>query len=206
MDAARKGWETRKSSSDSPPSNRPKKLKLWSPESMTNAMEAVRSGELRVNRAAAVFEVPCSTLKDRLSGRVKHGTNPGPAPYLTREEEAELASFLIESSSMGYGKTRREVIDIVKRTVAKKGRDIKNFNGEGWWSRFMDRHPKLSLRTADPLSRVRKNAVTEDNMKRYFDLLEKTLIENDLMNRASRIYNMDETGMPLDAKQLNEWH
>lgn len=67
-----------------------------------------------MNRAAIVFEVPRTTLKDRLSGRVKHGTNPGPIPYLTREEEAELASFLIECSSMGYGKTRREVIDIVK--------------------------------------------------------------------------------------------
>ena len=66
----------------------------------------------------------------------------------------------------------------------------------------MERHPKLSLRTTDPLSRVRKNAVTEENMKHYFSLLEKTLKENDLLNKSSRIYNMDETGMPLDAKPL----
>lgn len=66
----------------------------------------------------------------------------------------------------------------------------------------MERNPKLSLRTTDPLSHVRKNDVTEDNMKQYFTLLEKTLCDNDLLNKPSRIYNMDETGMPLDAKPL----
>ena len=55
--AARRGWETSKS----PPSNRPKKLKQWSDESMQLAMAAVRSGELKMNRAADVFEVPRTT-------------------------------------------------------------------------------------------------------------------------------------------------
>ena len=57
--------------------------------------------------------VPASTLKDRLSGRVKHGTNPGPAPYLTSEEEDELATFLVQLAEMGVGKTKREVLVIV---------------------------------------------------------------------------------------------
>ena len=205
MEAARKGWETRegrRSASESPPSTRPKKLKQWSNESMVKAMEAVRSEGMRINKAASVFEVPPTTLKDRLSGRVKHGVNPGPIPYLSKVEEVELTSFLIQSSGIGYGKTKREVINIVKQTLEKKGRKVNEFNGEGWWTRFMERNPILSLRTADPLSRVRKRAVTEENIKQYFLLLEKTLREKDLLNKASRIYNMDETGMPLDAKPL----
>ena len=156
---------------------------------------------MRINKAASVFEVPPTTLKDRLSGRVKHGVNPGPIPYLSKVEEAELTSFLIQSSGLGYGKTKREVINIVKQTLEKKGRKVNEFNGEGWWTRFMERNPILSLRTADPLSRVRKRAVTEENIKQYFFYL-KRLREKDLLNKASRIYNMDETGMPLDAKPL----
>lgn len=39
-------------------------------------------------------------------------------------------------------------------------------------------------------------------MKAYFDLLERTLIDHGLLNRPACIYNMDESGMPLDAKQL----
>jgi len=77
-------------------------LRKWSNESM---LKAVRSGAMGANRAVRMY-----TLEDRLSGRVKHGTNPGPFPYLTSNEEADL------------------------------------------------------------LSRVRANAVTEENMKTYFDL------------------------------------
>lgn len=208
-EASSKGWKSRKkrrsSSSDSSPptpSNRPKKFRMWSNESMEHAMEAVKSGKMGQNRAARVFGVPISTLKDRISGRVKHGTNPGPSPYLTPKEESELHDFLVKVASIGHGKTKREVITIVERTLKKKEMATDKFNGEGWWLRFMERHDKLSLRTTDPLSRVRKNAVTEENMKNYFTLLKKTLVDNDILNKPSRIFNMDETGMPLDPKQL----
>ena len=56
---------------------------------------------------------------------------------------------------MDHGKTKREVIDIVRRTVKKKkgkeGQDFEKckFNGGGWWNRYVQRHPKLSLCTAD---------------------------------------------------------
>ena len=55
---------------------------------MRLAIEAVQS---RQNIAAREFNVPATTLKDRLSGRVEHGSKPGPAPYLTEDEGAELA-------------------------------------------------------------------------------------------------------------------
>jgi len=54
---------------------------------MVNAMEAVSSGESGINEAARVYDVPPTTLKDRISGRVKHNTNPGPQKYLSCQEE-----------------------------------------------------------------------------------------------------------------------
>ena len=73
---------------------------------MIRAMEAVNSGEIGPNQAAREFAVPATTLKDRLSGRVKHGSKPGPAPYLTEEEERKLVDFLIQVARLGYGKTK----------------------------------------------------------------------------------------------------
>ena len=99
------------------------------------AIEAVRSGEMGANRAARAFRVPASTFKDRLPGRVKRSTNPGRIPYLSSEEN-ELATFLIECSKIGYGKTKTEILLIVEMTLKKKGRDI-NFSSEGWWTNFM---------------------------------------------------------------------
>ena len=36
----------------------------------------------------------------------------------------------------------------------------------------------------------------------YFDLLEVTLTENDILSCPSQIFNCDETGMPLDPKPI----
>ncbi|ORU94637.1 MAG: hypothetical protein A6F71_09420 [Cycloclasticus sp. symbiont of Poecilosclerida sp. M] len=125
--------------------------------------------------------VPPSTLKDRISGRVKHGTKSGPIPYLDEPEEEELVDFLKKSATLGCGKTKREVFIILK----KKGRFNNHFNGEGWWLRFMQRHQTLSLRSSDALSRVRANAVTKENMDNYFSLLRDTLTKNDLLDKYS---------------------
>ena len=46
-------------------------------------------------RAALEFDVPKSTLHDRLSGKVAAGGQSGPQKYLTEEEEEELEGFLV---------------------------------------------------------------------------------------------------------------
>ena len=57
------------------------------------------------------------------------------------------------------------------------------FNGEGWWAKFMKRHSELSLRTSDPLSHRRSNAVSQQALNHYFELLKKTLEANGLVNK-----------------------
>ena len=197
-ESAKVGWKKRRKDS---PSNRPKKMKLWSEESMVLAMEAVSGGRMGLNQAARNYYVPRSTLRDRISGRVKHGTKSGPKPYLSVEEEQELVAFLKQASAMGYGKTKKEILAMVQKTMEKKDLCDDKFNGEGWWTRFMSRNPTLSLRTADPLSKVRADAVKQEKIDEYFKLLKSTLEKHDLMNKPQCIYNVDESGMPLEHKQ-----
>jgi len=101
------GSERRRFSNSRSPPNRPKTLRNWSDDSTMQAIEAVWSEEMGANRAARAFGVPASTLKDQLSGRVKHGTNPGPIPYLSSEEN-ELATFLIERSKSVMARLREK--------------------------------------------------------------------------------------------------
>ena len=60
---------------------------------MLGAIDAVKKDGMGVNAAAAQFGIPPSTLRDRLSGRVVHGTHPGVTPYLTKEEETQFFCF-----------------------------------------------------------------------------------------------------------------
>ena len=180
--------------------SRPKKYKQWTDESMQGALKAVAEG-MGVNRAALEYGVPRTTLKDRVAGRVQHGCKSGRSPYLTLEEEQELVDYLITCSDIGYPKRRDEVIGIVRKTLQnKRGNLVEKFNGKGWWLRFMERWPKLALRKGDALAQPRANAVTETNVHQYYSPLEKTMQENDILNCPSRVYNMDESGMPLDHK------
>jgi len=57
-------------------------------------MEAIHTATCGVNEAAIMYGVPATTLKDRISGKVKHGTKSGPPKYLNDEEEKEFADFL----------------------------------------------------------------------------------------------------------------
>ena len=66
-----------------------------------------------------LYGVPNSTLHDCISGRERHGTKPGPAPYLDPTEEQELTDHLITVAKMGYGKTRKEV-KIIAENVDKE--------------------------------------------------------------------------------------
>lgn len=53
-------------------------------------MSAVREKNMTIRGAAKQFNVPYSTLKDRVRNRVKHGTKPGVKTALSPEDEEEL--------------------------------------------------------------------------------------------------------------------
>ena len=160
-------------------------------------MAAVERGT-SLRKASIMYDVPRSTLYDRVSGRVAMDSRPGRRPYLTIEEEEELVSFLLKCAKIGYAHTRKEVLSLVRRIVESKGFD--HVITDSWWRRFCERHPQLTLRAAMPLSQARAMATDENVINQYFDTLEDTLVENDIFDDPHCIYNLDETGMPLNPK------
>ncbi|XP_065896174.1 uncharacterized protein [Dysidea avara] len=181
-----------------------KRRKQWTNEQMKNAMEAVETTTCGVNEAARVYGVPATTLKDRVSGRVKHGTKSGPPKYLSDDEEKELADFLKESSEVGFGKTRRDILNIAESYAKQKG-VLRKESGitQGWWRSFRDRQGDLSLRKGDNTAHVRMDAVNEETISDYFALLQTVMQKHGITNSPGQIYNVDESGVPLDPKAPN---
>ena len=184
--------------------NRPLGYKRWNEEEMGQALNAVAVKGVSVRRAALIYGVPKSTLGDRVSGRVQCGATCGREKYLTDEEEEDLATFIENCASVGYAKTRKQILALVERIMSAQG--IQVHVSDGWWVSFLKRHPLLTLRNPSSVSTTRALASDPSVLEVYFDLLEEALQENDLMDKPGQIYNMDETGLPLDPKPPRTVH
>ena len=122
------------------------------------------------------------------------GCKRGPSTVLTEAEEGMLEEWAINMSKIGYGRTREQVIEMVKTILDKDGRKnpfTDNRPGRDWWYGFLRRHPKISIRSPEQLEAARASAWYHD--------FGKFLTEHDIRD-PDQIWNADETGCPLCPK------
>ena len=136
---------------------------------MREALDAIHNG-MSVSKTSVLYGIPEQHHK---LGKVKPGVNPGAPSLLSTAEEEDLVKFLLTSTDIGYGRTRKEVLNIVSRMLARKG--VERVVTNGWWNKFLCRHPLLAIRTPATLSTSRARASTRECIGSYFDVLEHTL-------------------------------
>lgn len=178
--------------------NCPHQYKLWTNDMLKRACDDIRRGA-SIRRAELEYGIPKSTLQGYVSGKHLIGSS-GHRRYLTGEEETELVTFLSGCAKVGYARTRKQVIALVQSYP----RDVKGLSvtlTNGWWDKFRSRHQELSIRTAERLAYCRAIASNLDTLNLYLEMLQHTLIENDMLNEANQIFNCDESGFPLDYKR-----
>ena len=110
--------------------------KSWSEATMAQAIRAVSQGSMSVRKASELYNIPWSTIADRVNGRVLPGARSGPPKILTDEEEEELVSFLCRLSDIGYPKTRKEVVELVNQIAISRGHEKISML---WWESFRKR-------------------------------------------------------------------
>jgi len=98
-----------------------RKRKCWTEEQIKRTLEEFKKGKPMIGKIAQKYKVPKTTLHDRISGQVKHGTKPGPQPYLQANEEEVLVDHSIKVPKVGYGKARKQVNMIVETVAKEKG-------------------------------------------------------------------------------------
>ena len=167
---------------------RPKSYKLWSMDAMQEAIVEVERGML-IRRVAECYKIPQTTLQDYVSGQSSLSSRSG-VSLLTEDEESELATFLIEVAKIGYPHTRQQVLNKVQAILDAKG--MNRLVTYGWWQSFTHRHPELTLKSAAPLGMTRAKATDREVLNK------DCLRTHDILNKPGRLYNCDETGLPLN--------
>ena len=83
------------------------------------AIAAVQAKQLSINKAADMFGIPRTTLKDKLSGSSALETTQGPDPVLNKTEEEETVEWAKIIARIGNERTKEQRFEILQRFFQK---------------------------------------------------------------------------------------
>ncbi|CAG7824195.1 unnamed protein product [Allacma fusca] len=157
--------------------------------------------------AATVFGVTRSVLqrwKKRPSEAIPEVLSQGSFQRVFSDaQEAIILQFIFELAEKFYAMTRRSLAELAYNLAIQNNLNHKFKDGVAgcdWVSSFLFRYgDKLCLRTGTPLSLIRVQSFTKNNVYRFFDLLEEIINRKGFV--AETIFNVDETGLSVVASR-----
>lgn len=121
------------------------------------------------------------------------------------ENERKMVHHIKKLQAQGFAPTRADVQGMAFM-LAEKLNIKHNFDrerekaGYDWLQSFLSRNPDLSVRKSEGVSVNRALGMNKKVVGNYFDLLEKTVVDNNLVGKPGNIFNLDETGLQLNNK------
>lgn len=173
----------------------------YTSEQLKNALEAVKNG-MPVLAASKTFKVPRSTLRYKVSGdRPESFGKVGPNCVLGDDVEKLLCDWMKASCAKGFPVTRDGLcysVQKIANEVKLKTPFTNNRPGRKWFESFMSRHPELSVKKSEYISKARA-AVTAEKIRKWFqNTLDDLRNEATVLEDPKRIWNMDETAFYLN--------
>ncbi|KAI4469802.1 tc5 transposase dna-binding domain [Holotrichia oblita] len=173
---------------------------------MKQAISAVKCGA-SVSWASKEYKIPRITLLYKVKGKYDVECRMGPETTLTWDEEKLLVKWLLTIASLGFPATKLQLLDSVQLLVEKLNRANKfknNRPGNKWYKSFLKRHPELSERVTQNLTKGRSE-VTEQKLRGWFDEIQQYFTSKnleDVFEDPRRVYNCDETAFFLAPKEI----
>ena len=162
---------------------------------VNKALEAVEKGT-STWKAAALHNVPRSTLYSKSNGRIPVEAVKGPKTVLTKDKENTIVAWIMYCSVRGFPVTRSNLLDCVKKLVLDLQRENPFTNdrpGNHWFQSFCRRHKEITQRVVQNLNTSRASA-TEIVLRKWFGEVHTHLTSLNILNiDSNRIYNLDES-------------
>lgn len=181
-----------------------KKKGSWEPQSLQTAIDKVLSQEMSVRQAAMVYQVPKSTLQDKLKA-LKRGDEVSMKPKLGRftntfseQYEQVLVEHVKDLSNRCMPLMKKEFLKLAydlaeEMKIPHRFNKEKGSAGKHFYYDFMRRHSDISLRTPESTSMMRAVGFNKPQVDLFYDNLERLMTQYKFP--PSRIYNCDETGV-----------
>lgn len=182
-----------------------KKRQQWEEHDMEQALNSVQRKIMGFKSAAKTFSVPKTTLMRRFKKQQgsSKGDLGGPRTTFPKQVEIEICEHIIEMETRFFGLTSKDLRRLVYELAERNG--LKHFfnhetrmAGWKWVKGFLNRNPRISLRTPENTSLARA-AFNRPNICAYFLALSKILDKYNFS--PENMYNMDESGLTTVQKK-----
>ena len=111
------------------------------------AIQAFKNQEsASLREIARVFNVPRSTLRDRLSGHTERSATRANSFKLTEIEEESLQKWILSMDARGAAPRPSTIREIANLLLVARGSTPPISVGQNWVTKYVKRHPDLSSR------------------------------------------------------------
>ncbi|XP_059488089.1 uncharacterized protein LOC132203935 [Neocloeon triangulifer] len=189
------------------------KTREYSGEDVNSAIEAVLNEDWTVRKASKTFNVPRSTLANKMRMVTELGAvpdiaeltkSPGPRPIYGVDTEEELKKFVLQMLERSFPCNHELLCDSIMDIAVEKG-SVENIDAlkkpsSSWCHRFLDRHPELKGILSAYHPRANKKEGDEEWRSNLWTRLVKLGCE-DLLSQLNRVFTLDEIAVPfVDSK------
>ncbi|OQD91366.1 hypothetical protein PENVUL_c284G00185, partial [Penicillium vulpinum] len=160
------------------------------------AIQAFKNKEISsIREVARVFNIPRTTLRDRLSGHTERSTTRANSHKLTEIEEESLRKWILSMDSRGAAPRPATVREMANLLLQQRGITPALSVGENWVTNFIKRYPDLSSRFSRRYNYERAKCEDPKIICEWFDLVQKTILQFGI--DPDDVYNFDETGFAM---------
>src|SRR5450432_829231 len=157
------------------------------------AIEAIRtSKKLSRRKAAKIYNIPETTLRDRMNGRTTLSERRPAVQKLTEMEEEIIVQYIFDRDSRGFSPRLTDVEDMANYLLdARRAKHV----GKLWAHRFVARRPELKTRFNCVYDFQRALCEDPELIGAWFRLVENMRAKYGVVD--SDFYNFDETGFMM---------
>jgi hypothetical protein len=144
--------------------------RVYTEESLANAIFDVTDNGLSQYRAAQKWGVPQQTISNRLKGQTALADQIQPKQHLSKSQEAKLVSWILRQESLGYAPSHSQIRACVLALLNPQSNN--QILGRNWVAKFIKRHPEIKTKIGRRQEAKRFNSFTPKAVHWYFDIRE----------------------------------
>lgn len=156
------------------------------------AVRTYQQGQFQSTRkAATAYDVPQSTVSDRLRGVIPRRETQRNSLKLTAMEETALTQWILSMDERGMPPTVAYTRRMANLLLSERGKDL---IGENWVRKFVGRHDEMKAKYSRPYDYQRAKCEDPQKIQGWYDRVAATKQKWGILEDA---YNFDETGFQM---------